>query len=75
MKLRRKEVGRGRRSGTVWRRRSLGSTAAGKTRYGGSWKNSRTQHLFVLRRLDPCVRPTPPVVGTRLSTGCLMQCA
>jgi hypothetical protein len=29
---------------------------------------------FVVRRLDPCVRPTPPLVGTRLSTGCLRQC-
>jgi hypothetical protein len=30
---------------------------------------------FVVRRLDPCVRPTLPLVGTRLSTGCLMHCA
>jgi hypothetical protein len=68
LKLCRTEVGRGRRSGTVWRRRSLGSTDAGKTRYGGLLeKYSRTRH--------PCVRPTPPLVGTRLSTGCLRQCA
>jgi hypothetical protein len=47
MKLRRTEVGRGRRSGTVWRRRSFGSTAAGKSRYGGLLeKYSRTQHLL-----------------------------
>jgi hypothetical protein len=32
---------------TVLRRRSLGSPAAGKTRYGGFWeKYSRTQHLL-----------------------------
>jgi hypothetical protein len=37
-------------------------------------KYSRTQHFFVARRLDPCVRHTPPLVGTRLSTSCLMQC-
>jgi hypothetical protein len=31
----------------VWRQRSLGSTAAGKTRYGGLLeKYSRTQHLL-----------------------------
>jgi hypothetical protein len=47
LKLRKTEVGRGRRSGTVWRRRSLGSTAAGKTMYGGLLKiYSRTQHLL-----------------------------
>jgi hypothetical protein len=27
------------------------------------------------RRLDPCVLPTPFLVGTRLSIGCLWQCA
>jgi hypothetical protein len=47
IKLRMTEVGRGRRSGTVRRRRSLGSTVAGKTRYGGLLeKYSRTQHLL-----------------------------
>jgi hypothetical protein len=30
---------------------------------------------FEDRRLDPCVLPTPPLVGTRLSTSCLRQCA
>jgi hypothetical protein len=30
---------------------------------------------FEERRLDPCVLPTPPLVGTRLSTSCLMHCA
>jgi hypothetical protein len=30
---------------------------------------------FEDRRLDPCVLPSPPLVGTRLSTGCLRQCA
>jgi hypothetical protein len=35
LKLRMTEVGRGRRSGRGGRRRSLGSTAAGETRYGG----------------------------------------
>jgi hypothetical protein len=45
--LRRTEVGRSRRSGTVWRRRSLGSSAAGKTRYGGFLgKYSRTHYLL-----------------------------
>jgi hypothetical protein len=48
MKLRKAEVVRGRRIGTVWRRRSLGSIAAGKTRYGGLLeKYSRTQHLLL----------------------------
>jgi hypothetical protein len=28
----------------------------------------------VARRFDPYVRPTPPQVGTRLSTRCLRQC-
>jgi hypothetical protein len=42
--LRRTEVGRRQRSGTVWRRRSLGSPAAEKIRYGG--KYSRTHHLL-----------------------------
>jgi hypothetical protein len=27
------------------------------------------------RRLDPCVLPAPPLVCTRLSIGCLRQCA
>jgi hypothetical protein len=35
LKLRMTKVGRSRRSGTVWRRRSLGSPPAGKIRYGG----------------------------------------
>jgi hypothetical protein len=30
---------------------------------------------FAVRRLDPYVRRTPPLVGTRLSTSCLRQCA
>jgi hypothetical protein len=30
---------------------------------------------FEDRRLDPCVLPTPSLVGTRLSIGCLMECA
>ena len=30
---------------------------------------------FEDRRLDPCVLPTPSLVGTRLSIGCLTQCA
>jgi hypothetical protein len=30
---------------------------------------------FEERRLDPCAIPTPPLVGTRLSTSCLRQCA
>jgi hypothetical protein len=30
---------------------------------------------FAERRLDACVRPTPPLVGTLLSIGCLRQCA
>jgi hypothetical protein len=30
---------------------------------------------FEERRLDPCVLPTSPLVGTRLPTCCLMQCA
>jgi hypothetical protein len=48
LKLRRTDVGRGRRSGTVWQRRSFGSTAAGNTRYGGLLEKnySRTQHLL-----------------------------
>jgi hypothetical protein len=47
LKLRRTEVGRSRRSGKVWRRRSIGSPAAGKAQYGGFLeKYSRTQHLL-----------------------------
>jgi hypothetical protein len=30
---------------------------------------------FAEWRLDPRVRPNPPLVGTQLSIGCLMQCA
>jgi hypothetical protein len=30
---------------------------------------------FEERRLDPCGLPTPLLGGTRLSAGCLMQCA
>jgi hypothetical protein len=45
--IRRTEVGRSRRSGMVWRRRSLGSPAAGKARYRGLFgKKSRTHHLL-----------------------------
>jgi hypothetical protein len=45
--LRKTEVGRIRRSGTVWRRQSLGSSTAGKTWYGGFLgKYSRTHNLL-----------------------------
>jgi hypothetical protein len=61
MKLRMTEVGRGRRSGTVRRRQSLGSTAAGKTRYGGLLeKYSRTQHLLWLGDSIPMSDPPLP---------------
>jgi hypothetical protein len=57
-KIRKTEVGRSRRSGTVRRRRSGGSPAAGKTRYGGfSVKYSRTHHL--LRIADPWALSVP----------------
>jgi hypothetical protein len=57
-KIRRTEACRSRRSGTVWRRRSGGSPAAGKTRYGGfSVKYSRNHHL--LRIADPGHYPFP----------------
>jgi hypothetical protein len=47
-----------------------------KTGYGGvSEKIFPYPSYFEERRLDPCVRPTPPLVGTRLSTCSLMQCA
>jgi hypothetical protein len=75
MMLRRTEVGRSRRSGTVWRWRSLGSPAAGKARFGGFLKKFPYPPSFEDRRLDPCVLPTPSLVGTRLSIGCLRQCA
>jgi hypothetical protein len=76
MMLRMTDVGRRRRSGTIWRRRSLGSPAAGKTRYGGFLgKILPYPPSFEDRRLDPCVLPTPPLVGTRLSTGCLRHYA
>jgi hypothetical protein len=51
--LRMAEDGRSRRSGTVWRRRSVGSPAAGKARHGGFWKNSRTHHLLRTGDLIP----------------------
>jgi hypothetical protein len=61
MKLRMKEVCRGRRSGTVRRRRSLRSTAAGKTQYGGLLeKYSRTQHPLWFGDLIPMSDPTLP---------------
>jgi hypothetical protein len=69
------EVGRSRRSGTFWRRRSFGSPAAGKARYGGFLEKFPYPPSFEDRRLDPCVLPTPSIVGTRLSIGCLRQCA
>jgi hypothetical protein len=72
--LRRTEVGRSGRSGTVWRRRSLGSPAAGKARYGGFLEKVPYPPSFEDRRLDACVLPTHAVVGTRLSIGCLGQC-
>jgi hypothetical protein len=71
LKLRRTEAGRGRKSGTVWRRRALGSTAAGKPGTGDFRQIFSYPTSFVVRRLDPCVLPTPPLVGTRLSAGCL----
>jgi hypothetical protein len=46
MVQRRTEVGRGRRSGTVWRRRSLGSSAAGKARYMGLLEKSPVPTIF-----------------------------
>jgi hypothetical protein len=77
LKLRMTEVGRGRRSGTVRRRRSLGSTAAAKTRYGGLLKKySRTQHLFcgsATRSLCP-THPSPsrnPVIDRLPQAVCL----
>jgi hypothetical protein len=42
---------------------------------GGFWKIFPYPTPFVARRFDLCVRPTPPLVGTRLSTGCRRQCA
>jgi hypothetical protein len=42
---------------------------------GGFWKIFPYPTSFVARRLDPYVRPTPSLVGTRLLTGCLRQCA
>jgi hypothetical protein len=42
---------------------------------GVFWKTFPYPTSYVARRLDPCVRPTPPLVGTRLSTCCLKQCA
>jgi hypothetical protein len=62
--LRRTEVGRSRRSGTVRRRR-----------YGGLLEKSPYPPSFEDWRLEPCVFPTPSLVGTRLSIGCLWQCA
>jgi hypothetical protein len=59
----------------VWRRRSLGSPAAGKARYAGCWKIFPYPPSVEDRRLDPYVLPTPLLVGTRLSIGCLKQCA
>jgi hypothetical protein len=32
----------------------------------GFWKMFMCPTYFVARRLDPCVRPTPPLVGIRL---------
>jgi hypothetical protein len=73
--LRKTEVGRSRRSGTVWRRRSLGSPA-GKARYGGFSEIFPYPPYFKDWRLDPCAFIiTSSLVGTRLSTGCLRQCA
>jgi hypothetical protein len=70
LKLRRTEVGRSRRSGTVWRRRPLGSPAAGETPVrGGFGEIFPYPPSFEERRLDPYVLPTPHLVGTRLSTG------
>jgi hypothetical protein len=45
-RLRIMEDGRSRRSDTVWRRRSLGSSAAGKTRYGGFLENIPVPNIF-----------------------------
>jgi hypothetical protein len=62
LKLRMTEVGRGRKSGMIWRRRSLGSTAAGKTRYGGLLeKESRTQHLLWFGDSIPMSMSDPPL--------------
>jgi hypothetical protein len=40
------EDGRSRRSDTVWRLRSLGSSSAGKTRYRGFLKNIPVPNIF-----------------------------
>jgi hypothetical protein len=61
MKLRKTEVGRSRRSGTVWRRQSSGSPAAGETWYGGFLeKHSRTQHLLWFGDSIPVSDPPLP---------------
>jgi hypothetical protein len=43
----------------------------------GFLENIPVPNIFLWRgdSIDPCVRPTPPLVGTRLSTRCLTQCA
>jgi hypothetical protein len=48
-----------------------------ETMYGGFLENySRTHHSSRSGdSLDPCVLPTPPLVGTMLSKGRLMKCA
>jgi hypothetical protein len=74
--LRMMEVGRSRRSGTVWRRRSFGSPAAGKTRYGGFVEKFPCPPSFADRRLDPCVRLNPfpslyPVIDRLPQAVCL----
>jgi hypothetical protein len=38
----------------------------------GVLENIPVPNIFCVRRLNPCVRRTPPLVGIRLSTCCLM---
>jgi hypothetical protein len=58
------------------RRRSTGSSAAGKTRYGGfRIIISVLTILFGAATRTLCSTNPPPLVGTRILIGCRRQCA
>jgi hypothetical protein len=70
------EDGRSRRSDTVWRRRSLGLSAAGETRYGGVLENMPVPNIFcgaATQSMCP-THPSPsryPVIDTLHGAVCL----
>jgi hypothetical protein len=78
LKLRMTEMGRSRRSRTVWRRRSLGSPAAGKIRYGGSLENIPVPNIFcgsATRSMCP-IHPSPsryPIIDRLHQEVCLAR--